>query len=230
MDEVWAGRTRADPKPGLKEALCIASGPSLTAADCDLARGWRDRRPGRRIVIAINTSYRMARWADVLYAADTKWWRLNHEDALTFPGEKWTCSGEPHRLYGLHRCAGKVGVGLSVDPTTLHTGGNSGYQAVNLAYHFGARRIILLGYDMQHTGGKRHWHEDYPALTKRGDRMDNATPVAAWRMRFEAMARDLRIRKVRVENATRQTALTCFPRVALEDALGTDAAPGCDVE
>jgi hypothetical protein len=36
-------------------------------------------------------------------------------------------------------------------------GGNSGFQAVNLAAQFGASRIILIGFDMTDRGGK-HWY------------------------------------------------------------------------
>jgi hypothetical protein len=68
---------------------------------------------------------------------------------------------------------------------------------------------------MQHTGGMRHWHADYPA----GLKMDNASPVASWRLRFAALARDLTREGVEVINATRSTALDCFPRMDLEQAL-----------
>lgn len=102
---------------------------------------------------------------------------------------------------------------LSETPGILASGGNSGYQAVNLAYMFGARRIILLGFDMQHTGGRRHFHADYPAG------MGNAEPVAAWRDRFGRLATALHVRGVEVVNATRQTALTCFPRSDLDEVL-----------
>lgn len=217
MEEVGPspGRKGAGPPFGARwpEIACIASGPSLTREDCDRVCRWRSAAEGRA-AIAVNLSFRMAPWADVLYAADVKWWRQHHVEALQFPGEIWTCSGEPQRLHGINRCEGRIGTGLCRDPRYLHTGGNSGYQAINLAYHFGAHRIILLGYDMQHTGGKRHWHDNYPAG------MDNATPVAMWRTRFGPLARDLKQDGVCVINATRKTALSAFDRMTLEEALG----------
>lgn len=195
-----------------QEVTIIASGPSLTRDDCERVREWRDAGGGRAVIV-VNLSFRLARWADVLYAADVEWWRQHHLEALQFQGEKWTCTGEPARIHGINRCEARFGQGLCRDPRYLNTGGNSGYQAINLAYHFGARRIILIGYDMQHTGGLKHWHSDYP------EGMDNATPVASWRRRFEPLARDLKHDGVRVINATRQTALECFERMPLEDAL-----------
>lgn len=211
MGEVRTGQP-VHPSPRWSSVVCIASGPSLTGADCERVREWRG--PGRG-VIAVNLSFRLAPWADVLYAADVKWWRLHGVEASAAIAERWTCSGEPVKAYGAKRCQARFGPGLCRDPRYLHTGGNSGYQAVNLAYHFGARRIILLGYDMQHTGGKRHWHADYPA----GMQMDNATPVVSWANRFPALARDLVREGVEVVNATRETALDCFPRMDLEQAL-----------
>lgn len=103
--------------------------------------------------------------------------------------------------------------GLCTTPGEINHGMNSGYQAIGLAYQFGAERIILIGYDMQHTGGQRHWHGDHP------DGLTNATGVQKWATRFPALAKGLQIEGVEVINASRETALTCFPRANLEDVL-----------
>ena len=105
-------------------------------------------------------------------------------------------------------------MGLSKDPSRVH-GTNSGAQAVNLAYHLGATRIVLLGYDMQHTGGRRHCHQDYPAGWL------NAEPVKGWASQFAFLARDLAAEGVEVLNASRETALTCVPRMTLACALSS---------
>lgn len=90
-------------------------------------------------------------------------------------------------------------------------GNNSGAGAIGLGHHFGAQRIILLGYDCQYKGGKRHWHGDHP----KG--LGNAGKVDKWGAQFQKMADS--VRDIEVVNATRETALTCFPKVTLEDAL-----------
>ena len=95
----------------------------------------------------------------------------------------------------------------------IHLGQNSGYQAIGLAYHLGASRILLLGYDMQFTDGRSHWHGDHP----RG--MGNANSVDKWARHFPAMAADLSAEGIEVLNCSRQTALTCFQRATIEDAL-----------
>lgn len=92
---------------------------------------------------------------------------------------------------------------------------NSGAAAIVAAVHLGAQRIILLGYDCQRTGGKAHWHGDHP----KG--LGNAGSLDKWPAQFEKLARDLR--NFNIVNCTRETALTCFPRVPLERALNDDA-------
>ena len=59
----------------------LASGESMSQAVADSVR----HLPR----IAINTTYRLARDADVIYASDSMWW-LEHPDALTCPGIKAT--------------------------------------------------------------------------------------------------------------------------------------------
>lgn len=91
-------------------------------------------------------------------------------------------------------------------------GQNSGAGAIALAAHWGARRIILIGYDCQHTGGKRHWFGDHPKGTQ-----GNAGSVEKWPAQFRALIPHLH--GARVINATRETALRVFPMATLEDAL-----------
>lgn len=96
---------------------------------------------------------------------------------------------------------------------TINHGTNSGYQAINLAYHFDVKRIILLGFDMQHTNGKTHWHGDHPK------RLTNAAGIENWLPRFKPLAQDLERLGVEVINCTTETAITCFKRADLRDVL-----------
>lgn len=167
---------------------------------------------GRGKVIAIGNTGELAPFADVLYSCDAFWWRWYGARHAAFAGRRVALAQEglPEGVEGLpFRDA--PGLGLDV----VHTGGNSGYQAINLAFLEGATTIILLGYDMQHTGGKRHWHEDHPAP------LGNFSPgmPELCRRKFPALASDLASRGVRVINASRETALTCFERIPLPDVL-----------
>ncbi|MDG3040445.1 hypothetical protein [Roseicyclus marinus] len=103
--------------------------------------------------------------------------------------------------------------GLGREPGVIHHGANSGYQAIGLAYQLGADRIILVGLDMQHTGGRSHWHGDHP----KG--LGNAWGIEGWRKNFDALAADLEAEGVEVINCSIDTALTCFPQADLRDVI-----------
>jgi len=89
--------------------------------------------------------------------------------------------------------------------------GNSGAATIRMAAEGGASRIVLLGFDCQHTGGKAHWHSDHP----RG--MGNAHGADKWIGKFRQMAEELT--EIEIINCSRETALTCWPRANLEDVL-----------
>lgn len=127
-------------------------------------------------------------------------------------GELWTQDITAAEKYGVIRIEGFSGNGLGRG-RTIHFGENSGFQAINLAYLFGATRIILLGFDMQRTDGKEHWHGNHPSGLNRH------SPFEKFAKNFDALSKDLEAEGVEVINATRQTALKCFKRKNLEEAL-----------
>lgn len=86
---------------------------------------------------------------------------------------------------------------------------NSGAQAINLAYLGGASEIVLVGYDMK---GFAHWHDDHPQPMTNGN-------YGTYVHNFTRLAKDLEAEGVTVLNATRDTALTQFKRVSLDDIL-----------
>lgn len=194
--------------------VIVASGPSVTQEQVDYVRG-------KAPVLVINDNYKLAPWGDWLYACDQKWW-LWHEDdkdLLDFKGRKFTQSesweGENlSRIKAKHnltviKSVGKYG--LSTDPDFIHQGGNSGYQAINLAYHLGASKVILIGYDMQATGDKGHWFGEHPDKIR--------SNYKNFCNRFEELAKHAKEMNLGVINCTPTTALTCFPKMSLKHAL-----------
>lgn len=174
--------------------VCIASGPSLTSDDVEQVRHWHKHRYGR--VIVTNTTWTIAPWADVLYAADRKWWDQYLSTARHgFVGERVTHCHYP----GITRAES-----LNVY--------NSGANAIALAADRGAKRIILLGYDVSMDGALAHWHEDHPLPLK------NANSIESWPKKFTQVAVAI-AGKSDVVNCSRRTALTIFRRGSLLDEL-----------
>ena len=204
--------------------VCVAGGPSLTREDVEYCRG-------KAAVIVVNDGYRMAPWADYLYAADHRWWisTPNGEaepnwrlSARTFRGERLTTDKGTADMFGLGYIPHQPGRGLA-KPPFIH-GTNGGIEAVSIAALKGARRILLLGYDMGATGSG-HWFGDHPdAVTLPDGRVERLTTMDAHefalaRGEFAALAIDLDAAGIEVINCTRTTALECFPRKPIQECL-----------
>ena len=80
-----------------------------------------------------------------------------------------------------------------------------------MAEQAGAARVILLGFDCRHSNGLSHWHGDHP------NHLGNAGLTDKWLENYEKLKQDFA--HVDIINASRETAITCFPRARLEDLI-----------
>lgn len=194
--------------------VCLASGPSLSREDVERCR------ESPTTVICVNDTYRWAPWADYLYAADAGWWDWHIKQVReTFCGQLYTIPNAAVDRYGLNWIQDAVDAdGVSppgLGREQIHHGSNSGYQAVNLAYILGADRILLLGYDMKPApDGTTHFFGDHPPELRRN------SPYGQFFEAFETIDPDTY--GVEIINCSRDTALTCFPRLPIADALHAD--------
>ena len=193
VPRLWPGST----------VVCIGGGPSLTREDVEFCRG-------RAPVIAIKDAQRLAPWAEVLYSGDDKWWKW-YRGAPEFSGLKFGLEPTRTPWPGVEILDITGDTGIEQAPTGLRTGSNSGYQAVNLAIHLGATRVLLLGYDMKPTNGRDHWFGSHP--------YGATPPYQLFLDRFPTMVEPLKELGVEVLNVTRDSALDVFPRAALEQVL-----------
>jgi hypothetical protein len=153
----------------------------------------------------------------VLYACDTIWWQHSRPSAKEFRGERWSSHSLAPKVnddktaaakeYGLTLIGGAEGDGFSFDLSRIHYGDNSGFQAINLALHFGARKIWLLGFDMKNSA-QRHFFGDHPPGILKAKGAPNYDHFVG---HFDTAARMLPA-DVEIINATPDSALTCFPR------------------
>ncbi len=147
------------------------------------------------------------------YACDKKWWAKYYDEVKAgYPGESYTIddietpSNNPDADYSLHRVPSRQlpDFGSDIIHYGVSGGGNSGFQAANLAYIKGAKTILLLGFDMFGT----HYFGPHP----KG--LDVASPFKRFIESFESITKDIEI-----INCSRQTALHCFPRMGIDDLL-----------
>lgn len=141
-----------------------------------------------------------------MYACDGDWWDRYAELRLSGWWECWTQDALAARRYGLNWIPSEDRRGLSLDGALIHQGGNSGFQALNLAVLWGATRIELYGFDMRRgDDGRRHFFGDHPKELQRD--LDFARAIRG----FEEAAPQLRKLGVEVVNCTPGSALRCFP-------------------
>jgi hypothetical protein len=160
--------------------------------------------------IAISDAYRLMPTADVLYSCDARWWDVHRPQ---FAGEKWS-SHEPGRndklaaaaRHGLHLVPGCQGDTFRTDGRIAY-GSNSGFQAIGLAILFGAARIVLVGFNM--SGPHFFGAHPRPLINSTHRQFLPAFRAAAARMPAG----------VTIVNATPGSALDCWPRMPLAQAL-----------
>ncbi len=203
-------RSAADPERTVlnpiwenEKVLCVGTGDSLRKSDIDYCAN-------KAKIIAVNNAYKLAPYADLLYASDSKWW-IWHEGATDFRGWRLTREREAALEYEIDWIESFNKSGLSQEPDKIHNGYNSGYQAVNVAYLLGCRDVYLLGYDMQKTNNKTHYFGDHP---------DGRTPpFKKFIEAFTELSKMLPEYGLTITNVTRETALECFPRKGLQECF-----------
>lgn len=195
----WSGRT----------AAVICNGPSLTKPQVDLARLLRPS-----FIVAVNTAYLMAPKAEIFYAGDMLFWRTHHarmRQAAAHYTQFWTADSSSAERYNLNLWRGVNRPGLGTE--RVHFNGNSGAQAINLAYLFGAHKILLLGMTMREIDGKRHFHGNHEAP------LTQTQLFPEWLKKMEVVARDAERLGVDIVNCDPLSAMQCFRFGGLEEEL-----------
>lgn len=218
-------------------AVLIGGGPSLTLEQVGLVQHACEENGAR--CIAVNDAYLWTPFADICYFADSHWWKWHTEGIdksligfnatqvrirfAEFRGQKCSIQSSGGNITddAVHMLRNRDfpqhGEGLSLDPQSLVTGRNGGFQALNLAVLAGAARIILLGYDGKpNHNGLAHWHGDHP-------RPSPAAGYPLYRQSFSFVTGTLRTMGVRVVNCSPNSAIDAFPRMALAEALACEA-------
>ncbi|RWO83163.1 MAG: hypothetical protein EOS18_06115 [Mesorhizobium sp.] len=195
----WPGET----------VFVLASGPSVKQLDLSLLKGRR--------VIAVKSSWLHWPAADVLFFADGRWWREKQlrPGVDAFAGLIITTATEigDSRVKKMKKVAPTV---LAEKPDTVALARTSTTGAINLAIHFGATKIVLLGVDGKlGADGQRHSHRLNWPWPKGGQPQAFADQMAEYR----AIAPSAVTMGVEIVNANPDSAVHVWPRLKFEDCL-----------
>jgi hypothetical protein len=180
----------------------VAGGPSLKGYNWSLLRNKR--------VIAVNRAFEVLPKAEITYFSDKRFFDWFEKPLLAHPSRKITGARIEHPNVENYKFTGARG--LDTRPGYLRTGNNSTYAAINLAYHLGARMIIILGLDMRFgDDGATHFHSGYETANM-AKSLDKMKPY------FASMAEALLDHDIVALNASMHSDVDEFERIPLEAA------------
>lgn len=161
--------------------------------------------------VVINRSFQLVPDADVLYAADAGFWNVHGPAIRQFKGLKISPARQVRKIHPtvidceIAKDRGNpIHVMQSGPPGYIGHGGNSGFQAVNLVAQWGAKRILLVGFD--YCGS--HWHEDHDNRL----RNPSADNLRTWCIRLDNNADWFAKRGIDVVNLSPRSALRNYRR------------------
>jgi hypothetical protein len=178
-------------------------------------------------VIGVNNAFELGSWIDICYFGDSRWFEWNRKKLRGWGGLKiCTSSGLSERrdikVVLWSKDNGKDGIpkmlGIDKDPKHVRWNWSSGGAAINIAYHLGVKKIVLIGYDMVvNERGEKNWHNNHVI---KDDPKDYDTIYTRFLQGFPVIASDLKNEGVEIINASIDSVIEAFPKVTLEEILG----------
>lgn len=200
---LWAGRT----------VWIVCGGPSLIGEDLSHLKG--------APVIAVNSSFRAAPFAQYCIFADQRWWDEpdNQRGLSAFSGSVVAVNASvragPKPLLRLGRTDPRHGI--STDRERVAVARTTTTAAINLARHLGAARIIAVALDLcRDDQGNCHHHAPHPWANKPGNRSWDAHLAE-----LRKIAPSLKAEKIEVIVASSTTRIDWWPNMSLSEALET---------
>ena len=194
----------------------IGGGPSVLSILTD------DVDISNKDIIVVNNAYKLFPNALICHFMDNMWWQW-HQDSEhnikdNFHGDI-TVATTSHRDYVredriityIHD--NKKG-GLSLDKQKLN-GSNAGHQAINVAYHLGYKKVVLIGFDSNHKDTQTHWHNDHKRSSDLSRYNDVFMPA------FHKISEDITKHKLtfQIYNANITSAIKCFEYKNIQDFI-----------
>jgi hypothetical protein len=214
--------SKIDSSRNLDDVIIVCTGPSLKNFDFNSLRN-------KGYIIAVNDAAKFLPFANAWFTLDP-WGLTTTQVPKSFSGELFAAVPEDygtqnaasvaHRIVPskkvnyLHRVSFHTDErtkahdyltwGLNEDPSCINTG-NSGFGALNLAYHMNAKRVFLFGID----ASKGYFFDE-----RKGTRaLDHLPPI------FRSAMPQLAKRNIEVINASPNSRVDCFQRCSLPVAI-----------
>lgn len=188
-------------------------------------------------IIAVNLAAFFGDWIEVAYWGDSNVYTEYRNWFDNFSGLKVSSAGKfsDESFPNIKHLYKDNNVGITKDRTAISwCGKNSGSSAINLAYHLGATRIFLLGFDMySNPKGRVHFHTGYPdrAKTPNLRRVKKGIPIPRKKPKnmnqrykrqlsgFSKVKEDADKLSLKIYNVNPKSNVQEFPKISLKEAL-----------
>jgi len=176
-------------------------------------------------VIGINVAYLLGDWIDMVFFGDKGFFLKHQNELAVFPGLKVSCHPRADRYDWIKYTPKdpKHGKGISSNPNMVSWNGNSGAAAISIAVHAGAKRVILLGFDMKlNDKQEQHWHDAYGKIVNKDNKNTKkikSLPFGRHLTGFEQIAKDAKRMEVEILNCCPDSAIKEFPKFTAKELL-----------
>lgn len=195
--------------------IIIGTGPSLTNSQIKQSKPFK--------TFGINLAYKFN--VDVMLACNSEFWDYYWDDIKKYKCRKWTPRIESASKYDINYIEERWRDGLSKDKNYIHAHHGSGPQILNLALHYGVKRMALIGWDMRYPGkvsdneykNKRHYFGEYPRQLQHWPKTDNNGSLSGLIKEVDTIKPS--DYGIEIINCTKNSALKCFPYQSLSEFL-----------
>ena len=195
--------------------VIVGTGPSLTDKQLKAV----EHLPK----FGVNNAFKLG--LDVHLACNWQWWDRYWDEIKDYPCDKWTPRKESAEKYGINYIEERWEPGLSADKSYICAHHGSGPQIVNIALHYGIKKMILIGWDMKYPGkvtdkhytGKRHYFGEYPKELQHWPRTGPNGELAGLIREMETI--NPSDYGIEIVNCTPNSAMTHFPFRSLSGYL-----------
>lgn len=199
--------------------LIIGTGPALTDdVICTAAKA-------RCFRFGVNNAWRVFD-LDVFHACNPEYYHAYWDKGLSETrSEKWTWDEATADRYGINYVKGAWAPGLSVEVGTIAYHHGAGPQLVNIAYHYGIKIMLLIGWDMRYPGKVSNTEYTLPRHFFGEDTLtEKHYPSTGPKGELTGLIKEMETIKpedydIEIINCTPNSAMTCFPMMDLKEAL-----------
>ena len=203
--------------------IIIGTGPSLTKDQLKTTQRLQEKGA---LVFGANNVWQIYSDLTAMISSNPEYYDHYWEKGLKdFKGDIWTWDAATAAKYDIKYVQGKWEPGLSRDPNFIHYHHGAGPQIVNIAYHYGVRLFLLVGWDMHYPGKqndhhyteKRHFFGEYPEELQHFPRTGPNGEFTGLIREMETINPD--DYNIEIINCTEGSAMTCFPMGDIKDYL-----------